>query len=90
MLTVFLINIPLDETVHICINKLFEYPENLVNGIPKNDFSDLLNLGTKEALFTFSNKFNFRVDGMAIGALLGPPLLLDTGGKLNVYMTFRR
>lgn len=38
----------LDETIGICIKKLFETPETLVKGIPKDHFSDLLTLATKE------------------------------------------
>ena len=41
-------NIPLDETIDICVKKLFQTPETLVKGISKNDFRDLLNLATKE------------------------------------------
>ena len=40
--------IPSDETIDIYINKLFQNTETLVNGMSKNDFHDLLNLGTKE------------------------------------------
>ena len=36
-------NIPLDETIDICVKKLFK---TLVKGISKNDFRDLLNLAT--------------------------------------------
>ena len=53
-------NIPSDETIDICIKKLFQTPETLVKGISKNDFRDLLNLATKESLFTFNKCFIFR------------------------------
>ena len=46
-------NIPLDKTIDICINSLFQTPETLVNGISKNDFHNLLNLVMKESFFTF-------------------------------------
>ena len=46
-------NIPLDKTIDICINSLFQTPETLVNGISKNYFHDLLNLVMKESFFTF-------------------------------------
>ena len=36
-------NILSDETIDICVNKLFQNPENLVNKISKNYFRDLLN-----------------------------------------------
>ena len=41
-------NIPLDETIDICIKKLFKTLNTLVKGISKNDFCDSLNLATKE------------------------------------------
>ena len=39
-------NISLDETIDICIKKLFTTPDTLVKGISKNYFRDLLNLAT--------------------------------------------
>ena len=56
-----LINIPLDETIDICVKKLFLILETLVKRIYKNDFRNLLNLVTKESLFTFNNKFYIQV-----------------------------
>ena len=41
-------NILLDETINICVKKLFQTLETLVKGISKNDFRDLLNLTTRE------------------------------------------
>ena len=67
-------NIPLDETIDICVKKLFKTPDALVKGISKNDFRDLLNLATKESFFTFNNKFYIQVDGVAMGSPLGPIL----------------
>ena len=52
-------NIPLDETINICVKKLFKIPDTLVKGMSKNDFRHLLNLATKESFFTFNNKFYF-------------------------------
>ena len=37
------INIPLDETIDICLKTIFQNPKILVKGISKNDFCDLLN-----------------------------------------------
>ena len=65
-------NIPLDETIDICIKKLFQNLEALVKGISKNDFRDLLNMATKE--LRFNNKFYIHVDGVAMGFPLGPIL----------------
>ena len=41
-------NIALDETIDICVKKLFKTLDTLVKGISKNDFHDLLNLATNE------------------------------------------
>ena len=47
-------------------------PETLVKGISKNDFRDLLNLATKESLFTFNNKFYIQANGVTMGSPLVP------------------
>ena len=67
-------NILLDKTIDICIKKLFKTADTLVMGISKNDFRDLLNLATKESIFTFNNKFYIQVDGVAMVSPLGPIL----------------
>ena len=67
-------DIPLDETIDICVKKLFQTVEALVKGISKNDFRDVLNFTTKESFFTFSNKCYIQVDGVAMGSPLGPIL----------------
>ena len=67
-------NISLDETIDICIKKLFKTLDTLVKGVSKNDFCDLQNLATKESFFTFNNKFYNQVDGVAMGFPLGPIL----------------
>ena len=67
-------NIPLDETIDICVQKLFKTSDTLIKGISKNDFRDLLNLVTKESLFTFNNKFYIQVDGVCMGSPVGPIL----------------
>ena len=66
-----LFTIPLDETIDICLKKLFKTLHTLVKGISKNDFHDLLNLSTKESFFTFNNKFYIQVDGAVMGFPLG-------------------
>ena len=65
-------NIALDESIDICVKKLFKTLDTLVKGISKNDFRDLLNLATKESFFTFNNKFYIELDGVAMGSPLGP------------------
>ena len=65
-------NIPLEETIDICVKKLFKIPDTFVKRISKNDFRDLLNFATKESFFTFNNKFYIELDGVAMGSPLGP------------------
>ena len=67
-------NIPLDETIDLCVKKLFKTPDTLVQEISKNGFNDLLNLATKESSFTFNEKFYIQVDGVAMGYPLDPIL----------------
>ena len=67
-------NLSLDETIDICLKKLFRTPDTLVKGISKNDFSDLLNLVTMESIFTFNNKFYIQADGVGMGSPLSPIL----------------
>ena len=62
-------NIPLDETINICIDNLYNGNENPPN-IPKFDFRNLLNIAIKESFFTF-NKYYKQVDGVAMGSPLG-------------------
>ena len=58
-----------------CINKLFQNPENVVNGISKNYFCDLLNLVTKESFLTFSNNLSSQLDGVAMGSRLARSII---------------
>ena len=66
-------NIPLDETMDICGDNLYNDNENPPN-IPKLDFRNLLNIATKESFFMFNNKYYKQVDGVAMGSPLGPAL----------------
>ena len=59
-----LTNIPLEETIDICIENLYNDNQNLAN-ISKHDFCNLLSIATKETLFMFKNKYYKQVDGIA-------------------------
>ena len=48
-------NIPLEETIDICTNTLFENTEK-VEGLSKIEFKELLSLATKESYFSFNGK----------------------------------
>ena len=63
-------NIPLEETIDICVDNLYSDNENPPN-IPKHNFRNLLNIATKETFFMFNNKYHKQVDGVAMGSPLG-------------------
>ena len=66
-------NIPLEETIEICTNNLFKN-EDIVHGLKKSEFKDLLSLATKESYFIFNNILYKQIDGVAMGSPLGPSL----------------
>ena len=49
----FFTNIPLDETINICINQLFQTTD-IVEGLTKSVLKQLLCLATKESYFIFN------------------------------------
>ena len=66
-------NIPLEESIDICVDKLYNDNENPPN-IPRHNFCNLLNIAIKETFFMFNNKYYKQVDGVAMGSPLGPAL----------------
>ena len=67
-------NIPLNETIDICVNKLYQHNNMKVNVIGKQEFRSLLKLTTKESLFMFNKHYYRQIGGVAIGSPLGPTL----------------
>ena len=70
-------NIPLDETIDICVNQLFENTDT-VEGFTKSELKQLLSLATKESYFIFNGLLYKQIDGVAMGSPLGPSLALLT------------
>ena len=66
-------NIPLDETIDICVNQLFENTDT-VEGFTKSELKQLLCLATKESYFIFNGLLYKQIDGVAMGSPLGPSL----------------
>ena len=66
-------NIPLDKTIYICINQLFENTDT-VEGFTKSELKQLLCLATKESYFIFNGLLYKQTDGVAMGSPLGPSL----------------
>ena len=58
-------NIPLDETIDICVDSLYNDNDNTPK-IPKDVFCNLLNVATKESFFIFNNKFYKQIGSVAI------------------------
>ena len=48
-------DIPLEETIETCTNNLFKNSD-IVHGLKKSEFKDLLSLATKESYFILNNK----------------------------------
>ena len=66
-------NIPLDETVKICVDSLYSETD-CISGLSKDEFSELLSLATNQSYFKFNGQFFRQVDGVAMGSPLGPCL----------------
>ena len=66
-------NIPLDETINICIESIFN-ESDFVEGLNKSEFKELLSLATKESYFIFNELLYKQIDGVAMGSPLGPTL----------------
>ena len=66
-------NIPLEETIDIYRNTLFENIEK-VAGLSKIEFKQLSSLATKESYLIFNGQLYKQVDGVALGSPLGPML----------------
>ena len=63
-------NVPLDETIEICVNELFKSNQT-VSVLNKQH---MLLLTTKESVNLFDQKYYSQIDGEAMDSLLGPTL----------------
>ena len=63
-------NIPLDETIDICVNQFFKNTDT-VEGFTKSELKQLLCLATKESYFIFKGLLYKQIDGVALGSPLG-------------------
>ena len=66
-------NVPLEETIHICVNELFK-SNGSIHGLNKKQITKMLSLTTKESIILFDMAFYMQVDGVAMGSSLGPSL----------------
>ena len=72
-------NIPLQETIDICLDKLFQNC-NKVQNLSRRQPTKLLNIALKENHFMFENRIYDQKDGVAMGSSLGPILA-------NIFMS---
>ena len=66
-------NIPLEETINICSNLLYDN-EDVIEGINKSEFKNLLSLATQESYFIFNDLLYTQKDGVAMESRLGPTI----------------
>ena len=74
-----LFTIPLEQTVDICLSKLYAGTDK-VHNLLKTDFRELILVAVKENHFIFNNNFYDQLDGVAMGSPLGPLLV-------NIFMS---
>ena len=70
--TSFFTNIPLQETIDIAINPIFNHNPNL--NITKEELKKLLLFATSQTYFLFNGKFDNQIDGVAMVSPLAPVL----------------
>lgn len=66
-------NIPLDETINICVDRLYKRKKK-IKGLLKRHFKQLLCHATKSSCFLFNGVYYSQIDGVAMGSPLGPTL----------------
>ena len=66
-------NVPLDETIEICVNDLFKSSQT-VSGLSKQRVLEMLSFTTKENVILFDQKYYSQIDGVAMRSPLGPTL----------------
>ena len=64
-------NIPLQETIDICISEMF-HNTNMVSGLNKENFKKLLEMAVLNSYFIFNEKFYVQHEGVGMGLPLGP------------------
>ena len=66
-------NVPLEETIHICVNELFK-SNSSIHGLNKKQITEMVSLTTKESIILFDMALYTQVNGVAMGSPLGPSL----------------
>ena len=73
-------NIPLQETIDIILSYLFVGTNNVVLGLSRKLFSDLLQLAVLNSFFVFNQKLYRQIEGLGMGLPLAPTLA-------NIFMS---
>ena len=68
-------NVPLDETITICADTLYNNPDSQPC-IPKEIFVELLHSAISTVEFSFDNTIYRQIDRVAMGSSLGPALAI--------------
>ena len=66
-------NVPLEETIHICVNELFK-SNSSIHGLYKKQITEMLSLTTKESIILFEMAYYTQVVCVGIRSPLGPSL----------------
>jgi hypothetical protein len=74
-------NIPVRETIDICLGLLFTNPGATIIGLSKTLFKNLLELSVLNSFFMFNGKFYQQCEGLGMGLPLGPTFA-------NIFMCF--
>ena len=67
-------NVPLDETIEICVNELFNSSQ-MVSGVNKQQFLEMLSLITKQNFTLSDQKYYNQIDGVPMVSPLVPTLV---------------
>ena len=64
-------NVPLDKTIGVCTQGLFE-SDSTVYSVNKKEITEMLSLTAKESIILFDMEFYSQRDDVAMGSPLGP------------------
>ena len=78
-------NIPLTETIEICLNYLFTDPKFLIIGLSSKISETLLELSVTNFVFIFNKRFYKQVDGLGLGLPLGPHSQIFSRASMNNF-----
>ena len=84
-------SIPLQETIDIAINLIFNHNPNL--NITRKELKKLFLFATSQTHFIFNSKFYNQIDGVAMGSPLAPVLanifmgFTKLSGSMNIILT---